>query len=183
MLIDRFQLYLFPMVFHIFYLHKSSITSGERYQRLVLQIFRAFFIVLWYIDIKAFHYNKKEGKMSAARKEEQNPDWLVKAYDNSEFLHSPAGRIIRVLSELTEPASRFRKHKVHNTVVFFGSARAFPLKTARENLKKIEKKVKNTKSPSRELKAQYQLAERDLAMSHYYDDAVVLSERLTLWFK
>jgi uncharacterized protein (TIGR00730 family) len=120
--------------------------------------------------------------MAANKKNQSTPGWLTKSYDNSEFLHSPAARNIRVLSELTEPASRFRKHKVHNTVVFFGSARAFPLKVAQKALKDIEKNVKSSQSPSAKLKTEYEQAKRDVAMSRYYEDAVNLSEKLTRWF-
>jgi uncharacterized protein (TIGR00730 family) len=47
-----------------------------------------------------------------------------KAYENLEFLKSDPARTLRILSEYLEPLSRLRKHKVNNTVLFFGSARA-----------------------------------------------------------
>ncbi|OGJ84194.1 MAG: hypothetical protein A2268_10575 [Candidatus Raymondbacteria bacterium RifOxyA12_full_50_37] len=50
----------------------------------------------------------------------------VKAYDNQEFLHGHAGRMLRILSEFMEPAERFKDHFVNNTIVFFGSARSLP---------------------------------------------------------
>ena len=120
--------------------------------------------------------------MPADKKDRKKHGWLTKAYDNSEFLHSPAARTIRVLSELTEPAYRFRKHRVHNTVVFFGSARAFPLKSAQKTLKDIERQMKVSKNPSTKLKTEYTQAKQDVAMSRYYEDAVMLSEKLTRWF-
>src|SRR5258708_15432614 len=45
------------------------------------------------------------------------------AYLNPEFLASPDGRILRILSEYAEPLARFRREKIQDTVVFFGSAR------------------------------------------------------------
>jgi hypothetical protein len=48
---------------------------------------------------------------------------LQKAYENLDFLNSSEARIIRMLAEFIEPQSKFRKHKVVDTIVFFGSAR------------------------------------------------------------
>jgi len=45
------------------------------------------------------------------------------AYRNMEFLEGRNGRGLRILSEYLYPLSRFRKERVHDTVVFFGSAR------------------------------------------------------------
>ena len=45
------------------------------------------------------------------------------AYENPAFLNSPDGRVIRILSEYTEPLARFRREHIQDTVVFFGSAR------------------------------------------------------------
>ena len=45
------------------------------------------------------------------------------AYENREFLESDAARALRVLAEYLEPMARFRRAAVHDTIVFFGSAR------------------------------------------------------------
>ena len=45
------------------------------------------------------------------------------AYHNRAFLESDDGRSIRILSEYLEPLFRLRKEGIHETVVFFGSAR------------------------------------------------------------
>ena len=47
----------------------------------------------------------------------------VKAYRNIEFLTSPDARPLRILAEFLEPQSRFRRLKVRDTIVFFGSSR------------------------------------------------------------
>jgi uncharacterized protein (TIGR00730 family) len=45
------------------------------------------------------------------------------AYLNEEFLNSPDARAIRLLAEYLEPLAIFRRQKIRDTVVFFGSAR------------------------------------------------------------
>jgi len=45
------------------------------------------------------------------------------AYQNEEFLDSPDGRVLRILAEYQEPLARFRRERIEDTVVFFGSAR------------------------------------------------------------
>ncbi|HUB77688.1 MAG TPA: TIGR00730 family Rossman fold protein [Bryobacteraceae bacterium] len=56
----------------------------------------------------------------------QNPDHgqvRKVAYLNEEFLNSPDARALRILSEFLEPLAHFRREKIRDTVVFFGSAR------------------------------------------------------------
>src|SRR5258708_21207933 len=43
------------------------------------------------------------------------------AYENPGFIHSPDGRTLRILAEYWEPLGRFRKERIQDTVVFFGS--------------------------------------------------------------
>ena len=45
------------------------------------------------------------------------------AYKNVKFLDSPDARALRILSEYLEPLARFRRERVRDTVVFYGSAR------------------------------------------------------------
>src|SRR5947199_531297 len=45
------------------------------------------------------------------------------AYLNEEFLNSPDSRPLRILAEFLEPLAHFRREKIRDTVVFFGSAR------------------------------------------------------------
>src|SRR5512144_1892831 len=47
------------------------------------------------------------------------------AYRNEEFLDTPDARPLRILSEYLYPLSHFRKEKISDTIVFFGSARTF----------------------------------------------------------
>ncbi len=47
----------------------------------------------------------------------------VLAYHNDKFLDGDEGRPLRILAEYLEPLYRFHIEKIHDTVVFFGSAR------------------------------------------------------------
>lgn len=104
-----------------------------------------------------------------------------KAYKNLDFLKSPAGRLIRIECELTEPAVRFRKHQVQNTIVLFGSARIPHPQLAQEKLERIEAEVAREKSISREQKGRLDRARRLKRASHYYEEATRLSHDLTKW--
>ena len=46
-----------------------------------------------------------------------------KAYKNLDFLHSPAGRTVRILCEYEEPRQRLRDQHIRDTIVVYGSAR------------------------------------------------------------
>ena len=56
------------------------------------------------------------------KRDAQKPDPVL-AYHNNEYLDSDDGRPLRILAEYLEPLYRFRREKVQDTVVFFGSAR------------------------------------------------------------
>lgn len=51
------------------------------------------------------------------------PHAVPLAYESEEFLGSDDGRPLRILAEYLEPLSRFRQAAIHDTIVFFGSAR------------------------------------------------------------
>jgi len=51
------------------------------------------------------------------------PGRLPLAYRNQEFLDTPEARTLRILSEYLYPLSHFRKERIRDTIVFFGSAR------------------------------------------------------------
>ena len=103
---------------------------------------------------------------------------LLKAYENSEFINSSDGRIIRMLSEFLYPQSMFKKHKIIDTIVFFGSAR---LKSRKDAVREYNKfKTINPKSTDK-LAEDLRIAQHFVNMSRYYEDAVELSRRLTEW--
>ncbi|HSL88345.1 MAG TPA: TIGR00730 family Rossman fold protein [Ignavibacteriaceae bacterium] len=101
-----------------------------------------------------------------------------KAYENLDFINSTDGRTIRLLAEYLEPRARFKKHKIMDTIVFFGSARLMSRRDAQAALQKLQ--TANPKSIPNFGKALRQ-AQRGLEMSRYYEDAVELSRRLTEW--
>jgi len=101
-----------------------------------------------------------------------------KAYENLNFLDSPDGRTVRMLTEYLHPKSKFRKHKIMDTIVFFGSAR---LKSKRDAMKDYnEIKNKNPKS-TQGFAGKLREAQLMVNMSKYYQDAVELSRRITEW--
>ena len=61
-------------------------------------------------------------------------------YYNTEFLSSPEGRSIRILSEYYGPKRKLKKHKIENTIVFFGSARISPKSEHESNAKNSKQK-------------------------------------------
>jgi len=73
-----------------------------------------------------------------------SPSSQVPAYHNESFLDSDDARPLRILAEYLEPLDRLRNERVHDTIVFFGSARLRPdgplghyYKDARELAKKL----------------------------------------------
>ena len=98
------------------------------------------------------------------------------SFMNKEFLHNKDGRAIRILAEFLEPEYRFRQFGIDDTIVFFGSARIHPRKAALATLKKLKAAPKPDAAALRK-------GERDLEMSHYYEEAVELSRRLSEWNK
>src|SRR5580692_4982381 len=51
------------------------------------------------------------------------PNSAKLAYEDESFLASEDGRPLRILAEYLDPLRRFRQENVHDTIVFFGSAR------------------------------------------------------------
>jgi len=99
----------------------------------------------------------------------------VKAYENSEFLHSRDARSLRIQAEYLEPETRFENFNVKDTIVFFGSARTKSRRQAQKALREAKK------SPAS--KKDLVIAERDLKMSRYYEEARELAKQLTYWSK
>jgi len=107
----------------------------------------------------------------------------MKAYRNIDFLNSPDGRSIRMLSEFLEPLRRFRRYGIRDTIVFFGSARTGSEAEARKRLNVIQRRIRRSKRPSRKLQEDLRNAQVDTEMSRYYEDAVKLSKMLAAWSK
>ncbi|HXE91613.1 MAG TPA: TIGR00730 family Rossman fold protein [Terriglobales bacterium] len=102
------------------------------------------------------------------------------AYLNPAFLESADGRAIRILAEYLEPLARFRRQRIQDTVVFFGSAR-FPSRAeAARRLARLES-PEGKALPRQQLRAERKLAEKNLDLSRYYEDARKLATLLTRW--
>jgi hypothetical protein len=102
------------------------------------------------------------------------------AYENTKFLNSPDGRSLRILSEYVEPLARFRRERIQDTVVFFGSARFHSLSAAENALQLLEKPGSRAPAPPDE-QERLRKARAAVKMSRYYEDAKKLAYLLTQW--
>ncbi len=116
------------------------------------------------------------------------------AYENAEFLNSPDGRMLRIMAEYQEPMARFRRERIQDTVVFFGSARFRALDVAHSALELLEntgaarpapqgeqpataEEIENGEASGRRLR----LAEAAVEMAQYYEDARQLAGMVATW--
>src|SRR6202167_2272574 len=91
------------------------------------------------------------------------------AYETPAFLNSPDGRILRLLSEYSEPLSRFRREQIQDTVVFFGSARIKSHEYAANFLTGVQST--QNPAPAAQRAAEIKRAEAAVDMARYYQDA------------
>jgi uncharacterized protein (TIGR00730 family) len=116
------------------------------------------------------------------------------AYENQEFLNSPEGRMLRIMAEYQEPMARFRRERIQDTVVFFGSARFRALDVANKELELLENTGSAKRAPANEQPAtpdeiargeasvqQLRLAEAAVEMAQYYEDARTLAGMVSRW--
>ena len=89
-----------------------------------------------------------------------------KFYKNIEFINSPDARPTRLLAEYFGPFRIFRKMKIKDTLVFFGSAR-IPSPEEATRLRELNRENNN----------------KLLSLASYYNDARELAFRLTKWSK
>jgi uncharacterized protein (TIGR00730 family) len=104
-------------------------------------------------------------------------------YLNAEFLKSQEARVIRILSEYIEPATRLRRHRVRDTIVFFGSARSMSPETAAAELELVREQTKQVSELTPEMHARLARAEQATKLARYYNDAMELARRVTEWSK
>jgi uncharacterized protein (TIGR00730 family) len=103
-----------------------------------------------------------------------------KAYKNLTFLNSPPARHIRILCEYEEPRQRFLQQGVHDTIVFFGSARARPREVAEATFAEAQHAA-DARPDDEAVRRELERARSGLKLSRYYEDARELSRRLTEW--
>ncbi len=129
--------------------------------------------------------------------EQQPPTPLERAplaYENPEFLNSPEGRLIRILAEYTEPLARFRRERIQDTIVFFGSARFHSRAEADRALELLDNTGSAQLAPPEEQPATARSIEEGSAselqrhravaaveMARYYEDARRLAGMVTRW--
>jgi uncharacterized protein (TIGR00730 family) len=101
------------------------------------------------------------------------------AYRDPKFMESLGARPLRILAEYLDPLARFRREKVADTIVIFGSARIHSREVATEELKEV--RVRSRGRRSIEWKDRIRLAKSHVEMSRYYEEARELSRRITSW--
>jgi uncharacterized protein (TIGR00730 family) len=109
-----------------------------------------------------------------AKKMKKQPDPLL-ATENLDFLHGPAGREVRVLSEFLAPGVQFNKEDVQNTIVFFGSART---KSTEDVQKGIKEELKKKSKRKTKAMVQWEALQK---IAYSYDEARELGRRLSEW--
>jgi len=115
------------------------------------------------------------------------------AYENDAFLNSADGRVLRIVSEYQEPLSRFRRERIQDTVVFFGSARFVGMDEAHKQLKLLDNTGSTQLAPESEQPSfdgngdgtvnalKHKRAEAAVEMAAYYEDARKLAHMMTDW--
>ena len=116
------------------------------------------------------------------------------AYRNADFLNSSDARTLRIMAEYFEPLARFRRQRIQDTVVFFGSARFRGIDDACEQLELLANTASAAPAAAHEQPAspeklqsgdatdlQRKRAEAAVEMAHYYEDARRLAFLLTQW--
>jgi uncharacterized protein (TIGR00730 family) len=103
------------------------------------------------------------------------------AYENAAFLDSADGRIVRILSEYSEPLARFRREQIHDTVVFFGSARLLAMDEAQRKLELLTDSASDSTGTETGSNLELNRAHSAVEMARYYEDARRLAFLLTEW--
>ena len=118
------------------------------------------------------------------------------AYENPGFLNSADGRMMRIMAEYAEPLARFRRERIQDTVVFFGSARFQGKEEADHALELLNNTGSVAPAPEHEQPATIpeivegtasELGRRRavaaVEMARYYEDARRLAQMITTWAK
>ena len=111
----------------------------------------------------------------------EHPESLASAplaYENPAFLNSADGRIVRILSEYSAPLAQFRRERIQDTVVFFGSARTPSPEDLQRDQELTANKADTTAPARKKLTLDPETAQE---MVQYYQDARKLAHLLTGW--
>ena len=118
----------------------------------------------------------------------------VLSYEDTSFINGPDGRILRILAEYIKPLAHFRRERIQDTVVFFGSARFRALDEASRSLELLDASgsvkpaaIEEQPATPEELASgdvsqlRRARAEAAVEMARYYEDARKLAYLLTEW--
>jgi len=120
--------------------------------------------------------------MNIPQKSKKKKLRVQKAYDNMDFLHSSDGRTIRILAEYLYPEQYFRKHKVKNTIVFYGSARTMSLEKYNSELARLNNLFETSDNEKKkEIAEEIQNHKKLEFTSQIYSESVTLAEMLAKW--
>jgi len=100
-------------------------------------------------------------------------------YRDSLFMESLPARPVRITTEYIDPLERFRREKVGDTIVMFGSARIESRDTALSRLRRLQNG--KARSAALEYRAALRDAKSAVEMSRYYEEARELARRITSW--
>jgi uncharacterized protein (TIGR00730 family) len=109
-----------------------------------------------------------------------NSNQRPKAYADPEFMNSPDARSIRILAEYLGPLRQFRREKIIDTIVFFGSARAITRDQAEKEYRELRQSLR-TASRSDSNSAALDAARLRVQLARYYEEAVELARLITEW--
>lgn len=105
-----------------------------------------------------------------------------KAYDYGKFIHSRAGREIRILAEYSYPKDHFVQNAISRAVIFFGSARIQSREKHDNDLKNLQNQFKKAKKNERSIiKTEIESLQKREHMTRYYDDARELAHLIAKW--
>jgi uncharacterized protein (TIGR00730 family) len=101
------------------------------------------------------------------------------AYLNPEFLEGGEARPIRILAEYLEPLQRFRRERIQDTVVFFGSARVTSRERAERALKTL--RARGVEEADEQYEKELRKSRKALEWARYYEEARELARLLSEW--
>lgn len=105
-----------------------------------------------------------------------------KAYDNKKFIHSRAGREIRILAEYSYPKDHFLHNAISRAVIFFGSARIISQDEYDTKMEYLQKEmISANKTEMADIARNIEILEKQEHMIKYYEDARKLSFLLAQW--
>ena len=100
-------------------------------------------------------------------------------YRDPNFMESLPARPVRITTEYIDPLERFRREKVGDTIVMFGSARIEPRDKALARLHRVQNG--KTRHGTLEYREALRDAKSAVEMSRYYEEARELARRITSW--